>query len=53
MQDIKANDDLRYVYDNLMRGSRNHLRAFVRNLKRLGIEYSPVKLSNQEFNTII
>lgn len=42
LQGIKANDDLHYVYDNLMCGSRNHLRAFVRNLKRLGIEYSPL-----------
>lgn len=27
------NADVRYVYENLMRGSENHLRAFVRNLE--------------------
>ncbi|MHB2148747.1 DUF2202 domain-containing protein [Calditrichota bacterium LG25] len=53
LQEIKGNDDLRYVYENLKRGSENHLRAFVRNLQRLGIKYSPVKLSTKEFTAII
>ncbi|WP_456408734.1 DUF2202 domain-containing protein [Caldithrix abyssi] len=53
LQAIKGNDDLRYVYENLKRGSENHLRAFVRNLQRLGIQYSPVKLSNEEFTAIV
>ena len=28
------NQDVTFVYDNLLKGSRNHLRAFVRNLSR-------------------
>ncbi len=47
------NDDIRLVYESLMRGSRNHLRAFVNNLERRGIEYSPVVLSQEEYDQII
>ncbi len=47
------NKDIRVVYTNLMKGSRNHLRAFVRVLKRYGVNYKPVYLSQQEFNKII
>lgn len=47
------NEDVTFVYDNLLRGSRNHLRAFVRNLSRQGIDYTPVKLSEEQYLTII
>ena len=47
------NQDISFVYNNLLRGSRNHLRAFVRNLNRQGIEYSPEKLTREEYNLII
>ena len=47
------NEDIALVYDNLMRGSRNHLRAFVINLKARGITYSPQYLTQTEYNTII
>ncbi len=47
------NADIRLVYDNLSRGSRNHMRAFVRNLQSLGLSYTPVYISLTEFNTII
>ncbi len=50
---LNGNDDIAFVYQNLMRGSRNHLRAFVKNLKRLGITYIPVKLAQDEFDAII
>jgi hypothetical protein len=45
--------DIRIVYDNLMRGSRNHLRAFVRNLDMRGITYKPQYLSKKEYDDII
>ena len=33
------NTEIRNVYENLLRGSRNHLRAFVRQLESMGIVY--------------
>lgn len=45
--------DIKQVYENLMRGSRNHLRAFVSNLALRGYTYLPQYLSQQEFNEII
>ncbi len=47
------NEDITFVYDNLMRGSRNHLRAFVRNLQRQGVNYEPQKLSPEIYQSII
>ncbi|MBI1341344.1 MAG: DUF2202 domain-containing protein [Terrimonas sp.] len=41
------------VYENLMRGSRNHLRAFVGTLKAAGVNYTPQYLTQQEFDAII
>ncbi|HQN31522.1 MAG TPA: DUF2202 domain-containing protein [Methanothrix soehngenii] len=46
-------EDIRLVYSNLKRGSENHLRAFVNNLERRGIEYRPEYLSLQEYDGII
>ncbi len=47
------NEDIVYVYVNLMRGSRNHLRAFVRNLARQSVTYSPQYLSEELYRSII
>ena len=47
------NPDIKLVYENLMRGSRNHLRAFVRMLAQQGVEYKPQLLSMEEYNEII
>ncbi|HQE97534.1 MAG TPA: DUF2202 domain-containing protein [Methanothrix sp.] len=46
-------EDIQLVYSNLKRGSENHLRAFVNNLERRGIEYRPEYLSLQEYDGII
>lgn len=46
-------EDIQLVYSNLKRGSENHLRAFVNNLERRGIEYRPEYLSMQEYDGII
>ncbi len=45
--------DIALVYDELERGSQNHLRAFVRNLDRQGASYAPTYISQQEFDSII
>lgn len=41
------------VFENLEKGSRNHLRAFTRQLALLGLTYTPVYLSTDEYNQII
>ncbi|MEQ8237809.1 MAG: DUF2202 domain-containing protein [Cyclobacteriaceae bacterium] len=47
------NEDVKFVFENLMKGSRNHLRAFVKNLKNLGVVYTPQYLTQQLFDEII
>jgi hypothetical protein len=47
------NDDLKFVYNNLMNGSYNHLNAFIRNLSRRNIEYSPKHLDKKTFDEIL
>lgn len=44
--------DIQLVYDNLARGSRNHLRAFVRNLKNSGVTYKPQYITQETFDEI-
>jgi hypothetical protein len=48
-----TNTDIIAVYTNLLKGSENHIRAFVRTLKIRGIVYSPQILSSTDFNAII
>ncbi len=47
------NEDILYVYDNLTKGSRNHLRSFYRNVLRLNGTYTPSFLSQEAFDAII
>lgn len=47
------NPDIKLVYENLMMGSRNHLRAFVRMLAQQGVEYTPQLLSMEEYQQIV
>src|SRR6187401_580093 len=57
--DLKAalagtnNADLQSTYKYLIHASENHLRAFVRNLKALGIDYKPVVMDQKEFDEIM
>jgi hypothetical protein len=44
--------DIALVYEDLERGSENHLRAFVRNLERRGGTYTPTHISVDEFESI-
>lgn len=52
---LKTNDneDIKAVYDNLLKGSRNHLRSFVKQLKQYKEDYKPQYISIDEFNAII
>ncbi|MGD9346867.1 MAG: DUF2202 domain-containing protein [Candidatus Aminicenantes bacterium] len=47
------NADIRTVYQNLMKGSRNHLRAYVRHLSRYGETYEAQYLSQDEVDAIV
>ncbi len=47
------NNDIILVYENLEKGSRNHLRSFVSTMERYGFAYSPQALSQEEFDQIV
>ena len=47
------NEDIALVYENLHRGSRNHLRAFTRQLEREGEEYVPEYISEEDYESIV
>ena len=48
-----TNENIILVFENLLKASRNHLRAFTRQLAGLGISYIPVYISSDEFEQII
>jgi hypothetical protein len=48
-----SNEEIKSTYTYLVRASENHLRAFVRNLKRLNVDYTPVLMDKAAFDTII
>ena len=47
------NADILMVYDNLLRGSRNHLRAYMKVLTQQGGTYVPQYISQAEFDAIV
>jgi hypothetical protein len=47
------NEDIALVYANLEMGSRNHMRAFFRQLERNDIDYEPAYISQAEYDSII
>ena len=47
------NEDLIVVYQNLRKGSENHLCSFVSVLAKNGTTYSPQYISIEEYNRII
>ncbi len=53
LSELNNNDDIKYVYEKLMKASENHLRAFVRNLVSRGIVYTPQYLDQKTFDSII
>ena len=57
IKDLKARSstlpDIAAVYAELERGSRNHLRAFIRQLERQGVQYAPMHITRSDFDSII
>lgn len=51
--DITTHLDLITAYQNLLEGSKNHLRAFVSGLAAQGITYAPQFISQELYNAII
>jgi len=47
------NADINSVYERLMMGSEDHLRAFTRNLEVHDVTYTPQVLSEEQYNKII
>ena len=48
-----TNKDLLGVYDNLNRGSRNHMRAFSRQLGNMDVVYTPTYINKDRYVAII
>lgn len=42
-----------WVYNNLLRGSESHMRAFVRQLDRYGLDYTARYISDAELSRIL
>lgn len=59
IRDIEAqkagidNADILLVYDNLLRGSRNHLRSYMKTLLLQGGSYTPQYISQAAFDAIV
>jgi hypothetical protein len=51
--DNTDNDDIALVYENLLRGSRNHLRSFTRQLENRQAAYEPQYISDEDFQSIV
>jgi hypothetical protein len=47
------NQDIRLVYDNLLKGSRNHLRSFVKTLLNQGVAYVPQYMDPVAYAAIV
>ena len=47
------NQDITLVYNNLVKGSRNHLRSFYSNIINAGDTYTPQYITQAEFDAII
>jgi hypothetical protein len=47
------NKDIQLVYQNLCRGSRNHMRSFNKQLLRSGVSYKAKYISQTELQSII
>jgi hypothetical protein len=47
------NQDITLVYQNLLKGSRNHLRSFVSNLAKQGVTYVPQYMAEADYLAIV
>ena len=50
---VVDNEDISVVFESLQKGSRNHLRAFFGNLDDMNIAYTPIYISQQEYDEIV
>ena len=50
---IVKSEDILLVYNNLLKGSKNHLRAFVRNISSQGETYTPQYMDVEAYELII
>ena len=48
-----TDDDVRWMFENLLRGSENHMRAFLRNLARYGETYEPQYIDAETYESIV
>lgn len=46
-------EDILITYNNLQKGSRNHMRAFVKNIQANGGSYTPQYISQSEYTAIV
>lgn len=51
--EVVKEEAIAYVYDNLIKGSENHLRSFVKNLGNQGVVYTPQLLDAVTYNSIV
>lgn len=51
--DATDNEDIIAVFESLLMGSRNHMRAFYGRLDDLNVVYTPVYINQQEYDEII
>lgn len=45
--------DIKMVYENLTKASKNHIRSFIRQLQRYGQTYTPVYITQEELKEIL
>lgn len=50
---VTDNADVIFVYENLMKGSRNHLRSFTQQLSQEGVAYTPTYILEEEYTAIV
>ena len=50
---VTDNEDILYVYDNLTRGSRNHIRSYISNLNRYDETYTAQFISESLLDSIL
>lgn len=53
IKNTTTNSELNNIYNNLQKGSRNHLRSLYKVLSRYGESYTPEHLTQDELNSII
>lgn len=52
-EQVTGNDDIVLVYDNLLLGSRNHLRSFDKKIKQNGWVYEPQYITQEAYDAIV